>query len=392
MNLELFIARRYLRSKRRHPFVGVVSWISVAGIAVGVAALIATLAVMNGFDQDLKSRIIGLRAHLVVEQEGGVTDWRALASKFRGDRDVIAAAPFIEGQALIEARGFASGVLVRGIEPEAEKRVSKFHQYVTEGGLSGKAGGAVIGNELAKRAGLAVGSPFRIATQDTEKPFQAVVEGIFSSGMYDYDANILFLGESDARRLFPASAAPGLSVAVRDPDRADAVKQRLSTLLGRGYYVRSWMDLNRSFFSALKLEKIVMFIILALIILVASLNIAGSLTILVMDKTRDIGVLKATGLESRRVAKIFAIDGLILGVAGAGTGLLLGLGICGVLANFRILDLPKDIYYIERLPVQIDAGDVLSVVLTAIALSFLSALYPALTAVRLDPVKALRSE
>lgn len=392
MSLELFIAKRYLRSKRRHPFVGVVSLISVAGIAVGVAALIATLAVMNGFDSDLKSRIIGLHAHLVIERQGGVADWKALSAHARGDRDVLAAAPFIEGQALIETGGFAAGVLIRGIDPEAEKGVSKFDQYVIRGKFSGRPNGAVVGLELAKRAGLELGSVFRIATQETDKPFEAKVEGIFSSGMYDYDANLVFLGEADARRLFKSSGALGLSVAVRDADRADAIKQRLAARLGPGYSVRSWMDLNRTFFAALKLEKITMFVILALIILVASLNIAGSLTILVMDKTRDIGVLKAIGLESGRVAKIFAWDGLILGLLGAGTGLALGLGICWVLQKFRIVDLPKDIYYIEKLPVLVNISDVAWVVGTAVALSFLSALYPAITAVKLDPVKALRSE
>jgi lipoprotein-releasing system permease protein len=233
---------------------------------------------------------------------------------------------------------------------------------------------------------------FRIATQETDKPFEAKIEGVFSSGMYDYDANLVFLGEADARRIFQASGGLGLSVAVRDADQADAVKKRLAARLGSGYSVRSWMDLNRTFFAALKLEKITMFVILALIILVASLNIAGSLTILVMDKTRDIGVLKAIGLESGRVARIFAWDGLILGLLGAGTGLGLGLGICWFLAKFRIVDLPKDIYYIEKLPVLVNAADVSWVVGTAVALSFLSALYPAVTAVRLDPVKALRAE
>lgn len=392
MNLELFLALRYLRSKRRHPFVGVVSWISVVGIAVGVAALIATLAVMNGFDQDLKGRIIGLRAHLVVEGPGGIADWRSLAARVQTDREVVAAAPFIEGQALIESRGFASGVLVRGVDPEAERRVSRFHQSLTEGTLQQRPGSAVVGAELAKRAGLVVGSSFRVATQETDKPFGAVVDGIFSSGMYDYDANLIFLNESAARRLFPSSGSAGLSVAVRDAERAQAVKKRLMDLLGPGHFVRSWMDLNRTFFSALKLEKIVMFVILALIILVASLNIAGSLTVLVIDKTRDIGVLKAIGMESGRVARVFALDGLMLGVSGAGAGLVLGLALCGVLARFRIVDLPKDIYYIDRLPVQVNPLDVLWVVGVAVALSFLSALYPAAMAVRLDPVRALRNE
>lgn len=392
MNLELFIAKRYLRSKRRHPFVGVVSLISVAGIAVGVAALIATLAVMNGFDEDLKSRIIGLRSHLVVDQEGGISDWKILAAHLRKEPGVSGAAPFIEGQALIESKGFASGVLVRGIDPEAEKQVSQFHSYLTEGRLSGKSGGVVVGNELAKRAGLSVGSMIRMASQETEKPITATVEGIFSSGMYDYDANLVFTDLSDAKALFLSSAATGLSVSLHDAEKAEAAKKHLAMRLGHGYYVRSWMDLNRTFFSALKLEKIAMFVILALIVLVASLNIAGSLTILVMDKTRDIGVLKALGLPSERVARIFAWDGLLLGLGGSGTGLGLGLALCAVLARFKIVDLPKDIYYIDHLPVRVDPVDVAWVMGVAVALSLLSALYPALMAVRLDPVKALRSE
>ena len=393
MSFTWFVAKRYLWSKRRHPFVGVVSSISVVGILVGVAALITVLGVMNGFDEDLRSRIIGMRSHLVIEKEGLFTDSTAVMERLETVRGAQGTAPFIEGQALLQSGDWGSGVLVRGIDTEKERSVTRFFSYLTQGTLSQRGDGIVIGAELAKHAHLTVGSSVQLATQFTKKPISMIVEGIFSSGMYEFDSNLVFLNLANAQNLYQMeNAVSGVSIAWESADEAQRGKRILQKEFGYPFDVRSWMDLNKTFFSALKLEKTVMFLILALIILVACLNIAGSLTILVIDKTKDIGVLKALGATSFDLIKIFAWDGLAVGSTGAFAGLAVGSALCFCLKRFTWFELPKEIYYVDRLPVLLNAADVFSVVAMAVFLSFISALYPAWMAGRLDPVKALRYE
>ncbi len=393
MSFEWLVAKRYLWSKRRHPFVGVVSTISVIGIAVGVAALIVVLAVMNGFDQDMKERIIGLRAHLVIEKEGEFREAAAVTQQLEKAGIAAGIAPYVEGQALFQSGEWGTGVMVRGIDTARERKVSRFYQYVKEGTLSEKADGVVIGSELAHSAGLRIGSKVRLATQTMDKPVPLVVEGIFTTGMYEYDSNLIFINLPNAQKFFNRTGqVSGLSVYLKDADHAEEAKKRIRGFFGYPYQVRTWMDMNRTLFSALKLEKTVMFLILALIILVASLNIAGSLTILVMDKTKDIGVLRALGAPPISLVKIFAMDGLVLGLLGAGSGLLAGTGVCWILKKYSFVELPREIYYIDRLPVKMNPSDTLWVIAVAVVLSFVSAFYPAFVAGRLDPVKALRYE
>ena len=393
MSFHWFIAKRYLWSKRRHPFVGVVSTISILGITVGVAALITVLAVMNGFDEDLKDRILGLRAHLVVEKEGIFDDHAVAAKVIHSSRAVSGISPYVEGQALFQVGEWGAGVLVRGVDAKTERSVSHFFSYITQGTLSDRPDGVVVGNELAKRAHLTIGSEVLIATQTTVKPMAYHVEGIFSSGMYEYDSNLVFLNLKNAQTLFNMNGAvSGLSVYLKKAEQAEAVKRELQQKLGYPHVTRTWMDMNRTLFSALKLEKIVMFLILALIILVACLNIAGCLTILVMNKTKDIGVLKALGATRFDLMKIFAADGLALGLAGAFTGFVIGVGLCLVLKHTAFIELPKEIYYMDRLPVSLNAADAVWVMAVAVGLSFISSLYPAVIAGRLEPVKALRYE
>lgn len=394
MTYEWFVARRYLWSRRRHPFVGVISAISALGIAVGTAALVVVLSVMSGFDHDLKERIIGLRAHLVVEREGGLEAADELAARLERSSAVSGASPYVEGQALLQRGAWGTGVLVRGIDPAGERKVSRFDRYLTEGSLADGPGGVVLGGELAKRLGVRIGDEVQLLSQQSERPKSLKVEGLFSSGMYEYDANLAYVNLPQARELFGLgpSAASGVSVSLPDADRAPAVQQQLQQKLSYPYQVRTWMDLNRTLFGALQLEKIVMFVILALIVFVACLNIAGCLTILVIDKTRDIGVLKALGAAPGSLVRIFAIDGLLLGIGGSAAGVASGLGLCALLSRTRLIELPKEIYYTDRLPVRVEAADVASVFAVAVLLALGCAMYPALTAGRLDPVKALRHE
>ncbi len=387
------IAKRYIWSKRRHPFVGVVSTISILGIAVGVAALIVVLAVMNGFDEDLKSRIVGMRAHVVIQKDGAFDNAPSMIQNLENISQVAGAAPFVEGQAILQKGEWGSGVLVRGVDIAKEKKVSKFFSYLTQGDLNHQKDGAVLGVELAKRLGASIGSEFELFTQGSEKPLHYRVQGIFNSGLYDYDANLLFLNLENAQDLFHLNnSVTGISVYLKDANSATLVKLAIQKSLGYPYDVRTWMELNKTLFGALKLEKTVMFLILALIILVASLNIAGSLTILVMDKTKDIGVLKALGATPSGILKIFLIDGLLIGVAGAAAGLAAGTGICLILKKYSFVELPREIYYFDKLPVQMNLTDALAIFGVAVGLSLLSACYPARMAAGLDPVKALRYE
>ena len=393
MGADLLIAKRYLWSKRRHPFVGIMTGVSVLGILVGVAALIVVLAVMNGFDEDLKSRIIGVRAHLVIEKEAPFENYGEVMRTLVKYREVAGASPFVEGQALVQKGEWGTGVLVHGIDPRGEKTVSKFYDYLVKGTFTDKEDSIVVGSELARRASLQIGSTLQILSQNAKEPLVFKVEGIFSSGMYEYDANLVFLNLAGSQKLFEMkNTVSGISLRLKDAEKADAFKRRLAPALGASYFVRTWMDMNKTLFSALKLEKLVMFLILALIVLVACLNIAGSLTVMVMDKTKDVGILKVLGMPPGDLMRIFALDGLWIGFLGASLGLGLGTLVCQILKHYQFVELPKEIYYVNSLPVRMNALDVIAVVSVAIVLSFLSAIYPAMMAAKLDPVKALRYE
>lgn len=393
MSYEWLIAKRYVWSKRRHPFVGVLSTISVLGITVGVAALIIVLSVMNGFDDDLRERIIGIRAHLVIEKEGLFDNYETLMDKLERSYHLKGVAPFVEGQALVQKNEWATGVLVRGLDLKKEKKVSKFQEYVKEGSLTDRPDSVVVGSELAKRFHLHKGEDISVISEGSKKPMVLKVDGFFTSGMYDYDANLIFINLGTAQQLFGLeNGVSGLSVSLMDASQANEAKHKMQAALKFPYYVRTWMDMNKTLFGALKLEKIVMFLILALIIFVACLNIAGSLTILVMDKTKDIGVLKSLGASPASLVRIFAFDGLLIGSIGSALGFVIGGSICWLLTKYSFIDLPKEIYYMDRLPIKIGVTDTASVLAVSMVLSFLSALYPAVMAGKLDPVKALRYE
>ena len=393
MRYELLVSFRYLVSKHREGFISMVSFISIMGVAVGVTALIVVLAVMNGFDNDLREKIVGTNSHIVIEKEGGIEDYDSLVNRVNGLPHVISSAPFVNGQALIRHKDQVIGVIFRGIDPEREKKVTDIEKYLQEGAFSLERDTVLIGKELAWRLSLKPGDTISLISAATTIPKFFRVAGVFNSGMFDYDMNLVFTNMEGAQDFYGIdNLAGGIGVKIDNVYRADSVKNEIQEEIGFDYWVRSWTDLNKNLFSALKLEKVTMFVILALIVVVACFNIAGTLIMVVMEKTKDIGILKSIGAANSGIRNIFMLNGFLVGVLGTVLGAAGGFFLCHLLKTYQFIKLPRDIYYIDRLPVNLRLVDSLAVVIVAITISLVSTLYPAWKAARMEPVDALRYE
>jgi lipoprotein-releasing system permease protein len=414
MSFEIFVSLRYLLAKRRQTFISLITLISIVGVAVGVMALIVVLAVMNGFQEDLRNRILGITSHVVVGSFGGtVANYRELMAAAEKQPGVEAAAPFIYTQVMLSSGRGVSGAVLRGVDPPSSSKVTNIQESLIHGNIgdlkppvtdSGEAGsppGIILGVELANALGVKAGefvtaiSPTGRLTPMGQSPrsklFQVV--GILRSGMYEYDNTLAYIHLGAAQQfLAMGDVATGVEVKVSDIYRADKTAAELRGLLGAGYWVRDWMQMNRSLFSALKLEKVVMFIILTLIVLVAAFNIVGSLIMLVMEKTRDIAILKAMGATTASIRKIFVFEGALIGVSGTALGTIGGFILCAILKRYKFIELPPDVYYLSTLPVNMELTDVATIAVSAIAISLLATLYPSRQAARLDPADALRYE
>lgn len=392
MRYELFLALRYLRGlKRTQPFVSVIAAISVTGVTLGVAALLVVLGVMSGFDADLEEKIIGANPHLVVQAEGGGdTEW--ILERVLQFPQVKAAAPFLQAQVLLRSGDEALGILLRGVDPLREPMVTRLASMVKEGWPPGDKG-LIVGSELARRLGVSRGDPITVLGGKDSTRYPMVVSGEFTTGMYDYDSH-LALAPLGAVEEFLGKSAGILGVGVRLHQAADApeVKKALQGQLGYPYWVMSWMDLNKNLFAALKLEKVTMFIILTLIVLVACFNIIATLLMMVVKKTKEIGILKSLGATQVSIRRIFTWIGLLIGGVGTLLGTTVGLSLCVLLARYPFIQLPPEIYYIDRLPVRLQWQDALAVVLAAIGISWAATLYPAWVAARLQPAEAIRYE
>ena len=367
---EISIGLRYLKARRKQAFISVISGFGVLGVMLGVMTLIIVLGVMNGFERDLKDKILGTVSHLVVLNHSSrtLTGWPELMSRIKAFDGIKAVTPYIYGQAMLSSRGRVRGVIVRGIDVDSAGGVISLPNYLQSGSIhqlattSDGMHGIIVGKELAMANSLRDGDLVQlISPQGKRTPIGAVpkvqnfrVTGIFKSGMYEFDANLVYMDLNEAQKFFEmGDGVTGIEVALEDIYAAPKIGNRIEVSLGHHYWTRTWKDMYRNLFSALKLEKIAMFIILTFIVLVAAFNIVISLIMLVMEKSRDIAILKALGATSDRIMRIFVVQGMVVGVVGTFLGAVAGIAGAALLARYPIIELPEEIYTISTLPVAI---------------------------------------
>jgi len=397
MRTTLFISWRYLITERKERFISLIGIISILGVAIGVTALIVVIAVMSGFDRDLRDKIIGNYSHITITSSTGAIgegQYQGIIKRLASNQHIKGSSPYVQGQLLVKeaSRFFAVGL--KGIDPDTEPQVTKLKQYIREGSIEELGPqGVVIGKELAGYLGLGLGSSLG-AYSPLGKERNLKVVGIFSSGMYDYDLNLVFTHLKTAQELLGLdNQISAVSLKLDNLYSAEKTKEELARALGFDYSVKTWIQMNQNFFAALKLEKITMFIILTFIILVASFNIISTLIVMVVEKTKDIGILRAIGMPYQDIRNIFIYQGMIIGCLGIGSGLGLGFLLCGLLKKYQFIKLPQDIYYIDKLPVAIEFWpDIALVILAALAITLISTIYPANKAAQLKPVEALKYE
>lgn len=404
MKFERFVALRYL-TRRKGLFAIITTLIGVAGVSVGVAALITTLSVMNGFQSDIKTKVIGAQSHILVFGRMPASTYPEQIRKIEQIPLVEAAAPHIYGQAILSYDGQSVGLVVRGLDPEQEKKINSLSRSLTEGSFAPKDWAAdapaplVLGTELAAGLGADVGddvvliSPQSISTSagmfPKMKKFR--VSGLLRTGYYEFDNTIAYAGLADASDFLGLKGGvTGVAVKLHDLNKAEQAAQQIREAIGLGYSVRTFAQLNSTLYAALKLEKAVMFIILFLIIIVASLNIAGNLILLGTEKLRDIGLMRAMGASPKMIRKVFMWEAMVIATLGICLGIALACLLCWIIATFNIVELPGDIYYLTKVPVCMEWSDILAVVGGSYFICFFAGLYPAAKASRVNPTDAIR--
>ena len=417
MRFELFIASRYLRAKRRQAVVGVITAISIVGVAAGVASLIIALAITNGMRRDLQERLLGSTAHISLMRVtgDGIQHWQALTDRLRHLPHVTAAAPALYGQVLISRGARSGGALVKGILPAQERTVSTLLDTVNDGSAAALASSAtsdtpspnvttpplVIGSDLAQQIGASVGDTVLVTSPQGElTPFGLVpkyqrfqVIGIFHSGFYDYDSSYALARLSDVQHLFgEPDLVSVISFKVDDLYHADRIGREIEQAAGKGFMTTNWMEQNRELFRALRLEQVVTFIVIGLIVCVAALNILIALTMMVMEKTRDIAVLMSYGVRPAQVRRIFLWQGMLISILGTTMGLVLGYGLSWVGGHYRFIHLSAQVYSLDYLPFAPRWQDGVIVALVSLGVSLLATLYPSSSAAKILPAEALRYE
>jgi len=418
MRYEWFVGLRYLKAKRKQTFISVITFTSVAGVTLGVMALIVVLAVMSGFEKTLKEKILGTQAHLVLLKAGqeGMDHYEEVAKRVEEVKGVVSAAPFIFNQVMLSSESNVSGVVLKGIDPDRVGKVTELAHNLKVGSLQnlkkdGEGGlpGIILGVELAKHLSVSLNDPIQVISPlGTMTPMGMMpkmrryrVVGIFNSGMYEYDNTMAYVSLESAQKFFGMGfSVTGIEIKTDDIYKVKMIGKEIRRKMGFPFWTKDWMEMNRNLFSALRLEKIAMFIILVLIVLVAGFNIVSMLIMVVMEKSKDIAILKSMGAPSNGILKIFIVEGLVIGVVGTVLGTVLGLGAAFNLEKiteftenlFGFKILASDVYYIDKLPSQVNPVDVGLIIITAILISLLATLYPSWRASRLDPAEALRYE
>lgn len=409
MKFESFVALRYIFSLRKQSFIAVISLFAVCGVALGVAALIVVIGVMNGFTKDLRDKILGVNAHVIVSSfSGGLRDYRKIAEVCRNVSGVTAVTPFVYSEVMLSSAGGVKGVVLRGIDPGSSEKVLSLSKDMVVGdvnelGKDSDLPGIIIGAEMAKRLGLSRGDTVNLlsptGTQSavgfTPKVSVFRVAGIFRTGMFEYDATLGYVTVTAARNLlgFKDDVVTGLEVRLADVYKAGQVSEILRAHLhDYPVSVRNWQEMNANLFAALELEKTAMFIILAMIVLVGSFSIVTMLVMLVMQKTKDIAVFMSLGADERSIRRIFMYQGSFIGAVGTALGYGIGVPVALLLKKYQFIKLPSDVYPVDYLPVRLEALDLTLIGVAALALCFLSTLYPARRAASLNPSDALRYE
>ncbi len=406
---EIFISLRYLKTKKRYGTVSLNTFISIAGVVIGVATSIITLAVMTGFQGYFRDKILSAMPHIVVMEfsGAGVKDQKALQEKVERIAHVKATTPFIYGQSMVTSSDRMQGVVVRGIDPTTEVNVTDLAKNMTHGSLNDlhvaekKLPGIIIGEDLARKLAVSTGDTITMVNPLGEESSMGVIPkmrkfslvGTFDAGMYDYNTGFVYIALSEAQKFFDMPGkVSGVQVRIDDIYQADAIAKAIQASVGYPFYTRNWMEMNKNFFSALLLEKIGMSLILVVIIIVASFNIIGTLTMIVMEKSREIAILKSMGSPARSIMNIFMFAGVAIGSLGTLIGTVIGYGAVAVIVKTDIIALPKDVYQVSHLPLSISGFDVFLIALTSVMICFAATIYPSWQAAKQDPVEVLRYE